>query len=372
LQKSFKVLSQLDNSVSLQLGSNTLQNLPNSNTYNYLLDPTLASAPLPLYLNIGGKQQKLFDDIKQQLNLDPYNDENTKIYITDAISDPNAQTTFNPNELNNSVIFLEAEHPMSYKMDDGDYNVENVNDHSLQWLATQVATVNSEIPQAMKDILINVNTSAKRKFLMDMFHGGKFRVQSANDRSYVIFYAKNMKKVRSILGTRYRADNTKIKSIRMAANTQAMLKGSAEAAGEVAVDVLKDGALYFVVAGVMDIIQFYANKNEDFAALLGHLGVDMAIGVPVVLAGIAFMAIAAAFGAPALLVVLVGLGTSWAISTVLNILDEHFHWSEKLGNKIRQGEKFMQQSPQLKAMQTSNNNFMHTLLHPLDNSTFTK
>jgi hypothetical protein len=249
-------------------------------------------------------------------------------------------------------------------MDDGDYNVQDLNDHSLQWLATQVATVNSEIPQAMKDILINVNTSAKRKFLMDMFHGGKFRVQSANDRSYVIFYAKNMKKVRSILGTRYRADNTKIKSIRMAANTQAMLKGSAEAAGEVAVDVLKDGALYFVGAGVMDIIEFYANKNEDFSALLGHLGVDMAIGLPVVLAGIIAAGLAAAAGAPVLVVIGFGLFFSWGVSITLGYLDKKYHWSEKLGDKIRQGETFIQHSPYLKELQQSNNHFYHNLLSP--------
>ena len=131
-----------------------------------------------------------------------------------------------------------------------------------------------------------------------------------------------MTNIKNILGNRYRLGNTKIQSIRMATNTEASLAGDAAAAAELGADLLKDGALYFLVAGVMDIIHFYHDKNEGFAALLGHL----AVGVPVVLAGAAAALLASSLAWPAVVVVFAGIIIGGAISYGLHQLDEKYHY----------------------------------------------
>ena len=170
-----------------------------------------------------------------------------------------------------------------------------------------------------------------------------------------------MTNIKNILGNRYRLDNTKIQSIRMAANTEATLAGDAAAAAELGADILKDGDLYFVVASVMDIIHFYHDKNEDFAALLGHLAVDMPIGLPVVLAGVAA-------AMPAAVIIFASIIVSAAISWGLHKLDEKYHWSEKLSNNIRQGENFIQSSSYLKQLQKNNFQFTQNLLNPFNST----
>lgn len=323
----------------------------------------------PLYLTVNGQQQKLFDDIRSQLNFAPYNDENAKIYITDAAMSEKQEGEEGSYELgDNNVVFLQAEHPMPHKLPDNYYEVDKLDHNGLMWLAAQVSMVNGEVPQALKDVFLTVNTQEKRQFLRDMMHGGKFRVQSVNGKSYVIFRGRNMANVKSILGNRYRLGNTKIQSIRMAANTEASLAGDAAAAAEVGADLLKDGGLYFVVAGVMDIIHFYHDKNEDFAALLGHLAIDMAIGVPVVLAGVAAALVLSAAAMPAAVIIFASIIVSAAISWGLHKLDEKYHWSEKLSNNIHQGENFIQSSSYLKQLQKNNFQFTQNLLNPFNST----